>query len=69
MDHATYAQDRINHHDATAFARELELRRRIAERGETITPQRPAVSPLHRLGTMLRDAFHFGPGTPAAVGR
>lgn len=69
MDHATYAQDRINHHDATAFARELELRRRIAERGETIAPQHPTVSPLHRLGAMLRDAFHHGHSTPAAVSR
>jgi hypothetical protein len=63
-----HAQDHINRQQASAQAREHEVRRQIAERGETITPNRPVVTPIHRWGAALRGAFHVGAHRTAAIG-
>jgi hypothetical protein len=54
MDHTTYVADRLAHHQATALNRDLELRRRILDRGTTIAPTRPALSPLNAVGIWFR---------------
>ncbi len=63
-----HAQERINAQQASAQAREHELRRLIAERGETVTPNRPVVSPIHRWGVALRSGFRVGAHRTAAIG-
>lgn len=55
MDHMTYVADRLERNRAAALIREIELRRRILDRGATIIPERPAVSPLNVLGIWFRS--------------
>ena len=63
-----HAQDHINRQQASAQTREHEVCPQIAERGETITPGRPVVSPIHRWGAALSGAFHVGAHRTAAAG-
>ena len=63
-----HAQEHINRQQAETLARRHEVLLRIAERGETVTPQRPVVAPLHRWGVALRGALHLGADRTAAVG-
>lgn len=55
MDYLTFAADRLEHQRATALDRELEVRRSIADRGTTITPARPEVTPLQAVGVWFRS--------------
>jgi hypothetical protein len=55
MDYLTFAADRLEHQRATALNREIELRRSILDRGITITPNRPDVTPLHAVGVWFRS--------------
>jgi hypothetical protein len=50
MDYLTFAADRLDHQRAATLNRELEVRRSILDRGITITPGRPEVTPLHAVG-------------------
>ena len=54
MDYLTFAADRLEHQRAAALNRELEVRRSILDRGTTIAPVRPEVTPLHAVGVWLR---------------
>ncbi len=55
MDYLTFAADRLDHQRATALNRENEVRRSILDRGVTITPVRPDVTPLHAVGVWFRN--------------
>ena len=55
------AASRFEHDRASALDREIELRRRISDRGATITPARPAVNPRRVIGIWfrgLKDTSH-----------
>lgn len=51
--HTTVVAERLNADRASALARETELRRSLADRGTTITPERPVVTALKGLGVWL----------------
>ena len=55
MDYLTFAADRLGHQRATAMSREIELRRSILDRGVTVTPARPEVTPLQAVGIWFRS--------------
>jgi hypothetical protein len=55
MNHITYVADRLDRNRAAALDRDLELQRRIRDRGITIAPARPAVHPLNALGVWVRS--------------
>jgi len=55
MDYLTFAADRLEHQRSTALDREIELRRSILDRGNTITPIRPEATPLHAVGVWFRN--------------
>lgn len=55
MDHMTYVADRLERNRAAALIREIELRRRILDRGPTIVPAHPAASPLNAVGIWFRN--------------
>ena len=48
------AASRLEHDRASALDREIELRRRISDRGTTIAPTRPAVDPRRVIGVWFR---------------
>jgi hypothetical protein len=50
----TFAAGRLAHHQAAALDRDVELRRRILDRGTTIAPARPEVSLLTSVGVWFR---------------
>ena len=54
MDYLTFAADRLDHQRAATLNRELEVRRSILDRGNTIAPVRPDVTPLHAVGVWFR---------------
>jgi hypothetical protein len=55
MDHTTFVSDRLAHQQAATLDRELELRRRILDKGVTVAPARPELSPIDVLGIWLRN--------------
>ncbi|WP_457098774.1 hypothetical protein [Microbacterium sp. P5_E9] len=54
------AASRLEHDRASALDREIELRRRISDRGTTITPTRPAVNPRRVIGVWFRGLKDSG---------
>lgn len=50
MNYDTYIGSRIDSHRAATLARENELRRSHADRGTTVSPRRPVVDVLRKLG-------------------
>jgi len=55
MDYITFAADRLDHQRAATLNREIAVRRSILDRGTTITPVRPDVTPLHLLGVWFSN--------------
>ena len=50
----TVAADRLEHYRAATLNRENELGRSIRDRGTTLAPVRPAVSPRRVIGVWFR---------------
>ncbi|MET0821554.1 MAG: hypothetical protein ABWY58_11350 [Aeromicrobium sp.] len=57
MDYSTLIMaDRLEHQRAAALDRDNLLRRRLVDRGVTLSPARPVLDALRELGMWLRQA-------------
>ncbi|GAA2990522.1 hypothetical protein JOD63_001050 [Microbacterium terrae] len=52
--HQTTVAARLNEARAAALDREIAMLASIADRGATLTPERPAVTAIERIGVWLR---------------